>query len=269
MLNETDISIIEENNYGEKIILKNLNLDSDNIGSDTDYKVYENSEIMDISLEERINGFSPYLFLKDACDEISNLNILDFNYDQFKEDINDFNLEEFNDFFNVKILDILQKIEDDYLYLKYDQIDLLNHKPLIKSIVNYKLDMVEIIIEFLMFKLPYVYLKKLINQESINTDNYYDILEDINLKEKLIKIMEQENNSLKNLGTLLNTIKLNNIKDENEIKKRYNKKDNLNQNLDKRANINYYYVQLIESTPLDNLKRLFTIYLENDLENII
>lgn len=261
----------ENLNADDRIILNYIDQidDNDNLGSDIDYQNFTNSEIMDISLEERSNKYSQFDYMYSQIKEIKEINIREFNFDQFKEDINDMKLEFFNMFFNEKIMDLFYDIEENYLFLNYEQLDLLNHKPLIKENVRNKIEMVEIIVDFYMFKLPYVYFPKMINNNK--ELDIYDLLNDIDLKEKLIKTISEDNNSLRNLSVLLNSLnKTQNKKmDEIELNKRMLDLENLNNNLNKKANINYYYTNLINSTSTLNLQALLNKYIDNDVNNII
>ena len=259
-------------NADDRIILNYIDQinDGDNIGSDIDYQNFTNSEIMDISLEERANKYSQFDYMETQIKEIKEINIREFNFDQFKEDINDMKLEFFNMFFNEKIMDLFYDIEEDYLFLNYEQLDLLNHKPLIKDTVKSKIEMVEIIVDFYMFKLPYVYFPKMINNHK--ELDLYDLINDVDLKDKLIKTISEDNNSLRNLSVLLNSLNKtaqNKKMDEIELNKRALDLENLNNNLNKKANINYYYTNLINSTSTANLQTLLFKYIDNDITNIL
>lgn len=273
-IQKTDTIIKEdpENlNADDRIILNYIDQinDNDNIGSDIDYQNFTNSEIMDISLEERSNKYSQFDYMYSQIKEIKEINIREFNFDQFKEDINDMKLEFFNMFFNEKIMDLFYDIEENYLFLNYEQLDLLNHKPLIKENVRNKIEMVEIIVDFYMFKLPYVYFPKMINNNK--ELDIYDLLKDVDLKEKLIKTISEDNNSLRNLSVLLNSLNKTQSKkmDEIELNKRTLDLENLNNNLNRKANINYYYTNLINSTSSLNLQTLLSKYIDNDINNIV
>lgn len=273
-LQKTNTIIKEDSenlNADDRIILNYIDQinDNDNIGSDNDYQNFTNSEIMDISLEERSNKYSQFDYMDSQIKEIKEINIREFNFDQFKEDINDMKLEFFNRFFNEKIMDLFYDIEENYLFLNYEQLDLLNHKPLIKDTVRSKIEMVEIIVDFYMFKLPYVYFPKMINNNK--ELDIYDLLNDVDLKEKLIKTISEDNNSLRNLSVLLNSLnKTQNKKmDEIELNKRTLDLENLNNNLNRKANVNYYYTNLINSTSSLNLQTLLNKYIDNDISNII
>lgn len=273
-LQKTNTIIKEDSenlNADDRIILNYIDQinDNDNIGSDIDYQNFTNSEIMDISLEERSNKYSQFDYMNSQIREIKEINIREFNFDQFKEDINDMKLEFFNMFFNEKIMDLFYDIEENYLFLNYEQLDLLNHKPLIKENVRNKIEMVEIIVDFYMFKLPYVYFPKMINNNK--ELDIYDLLNDVDLKEKLIKTISEDNNSLRNLSVLLNSLnKTQNKKmDEIELNKRTLDLENLNNNLNRKANVNYYYTNLINSTSSLNLQTLLNKYIDNDINNII
>lgn len=242
----------------------NLN---DMIGNDVDYSKFISSEVMDMSLEERGENYTKYMFLNDYIKEIKNINILEFNYDTFKDELNDFSIEEFNDFFNISLLDILDDIEDNYLYLNMEQIYLLNSKDVIRPNVLNKLNMTEIIIEFLMFKLPYTYLRKLL--KNVELEDIYNTIHSDDIKTLLIDIIEEDNNSLKNLGTIINSFKDNKKMSDDDIIRKNDKLNNLNNNLNKRANINLYYTNLINATDLKNLQGLLEKYLEVDSKNII
>lgn len=273
-IQKTDTIIKEEPenlNADDRIILNYIDQinDNDNIGSDIDYQNFTNSEIMDISLEERSNKYSQFDYMYSQIKEIREINIREFNFDQFKEDINDMKLEFFNMFFNEKIMDLFYDIEENYLFLNYEQLDLLNHKPLIKENVRNKIEMVEIIVDFYMFKLPYVYFPKMINNNK--ELDIYDLLNDVDLKEKLIKTISEDNNSLRNLSVLLNSLNKTQSKkmDEIELNKRTLDLENLNNNLNRKANVNYYYTNLINSTSSLNLQTLLSKYIDNDINNII
>ena len=273
-IQKTDTIIKEDSknlNADDRIILNYIDQinDGDNIGSDIDYQNFTNSEIMDISLEERANKYSQFDYMETQIKEIKEINIREFNFDQFKEDINDMKLEFFNMFFNEKIMDLFYDIEEDYLFLNYEQLDLLNHKPLIKDTVKSKIEMVEIIVDFYMFKLPYVYFPKMINNHK--ELDLYDLINDVDLKDKLIKTISEDNNSLRNLSVLLNSLnKTQNKKmDEIELNKRTLDLENLNTNLNKKANINYYFTNLINSTSTANLQTLLFKYVDNDITNIL
>ena len=273
-IQKTDTIIKEDSknlNADDRIILNYIDQinDGDNIGSDIDYQNFTNSEIMDISLEERANKYSQFDYMETQIKEIKEINIREFNFDQFKEDINDMKLEFFNMFFNEKIMDLFYDIEEDYLFLNYEQLDLLNHKPLIKDTVKSKIEMVEIIVDFYMFKLPYVYFPKMINNHK--ELDLYDLINDVDLKDKLIKTISEDNNSLRNLSVLLNSLnKTQNKKmDEIELNKRTLDLENLNTNLNKKANINYYFTNLINSTSTANLQTLLFKYIDNDITNIL
>ena len=57
--------------------------------------------------------------------------------------------------------------------------------------------------------------------------------------------------------------------DEIELNKRTLDLENLNTNLNKKANINYYFTNLINSTSTANLQTLLFKYIDNDITNIL
>ena len=195
---------------------------------------------------------------------IRNLNIKDFSYVVFEEDINRLNDSEFEYFWSKFFLPWLNYIDENYLDISIEQFKFqltstLEKRYLIKKIIH-----------FIMFLLPYMILKKILQKKNLTDYNetieYFKDIYKYNPKEikqlfikEIDEIIQYSTNFLNTITQVIKSSKKDTLENligllDNQISKQ-----------------NDYYLilkDIIYNTPTDKLMSLIGQYLDNDFENI-
>ena len=195
---------------------------------------------------------------------IQNLNIKDFSYVIFEEDINRLNDSEFEYFWAKFFLPWLNYIDENYLDIEIDQFKFQLSNTLEKRYLVKKL------VHFIMFLIPYMILKKVLQRKNITDYNeavqYFKDLylnEPKEIKTMFIKeideIIQYSNNFLNTISQVIKSSKKDTL-------------ENLIGLLDSQiSKQNDYYLilkDIIYNTSSDKLISLIGQYLDNDFENI-
>ena len=236
--------------------------------SSTSFNVYYTNldgDDIDINIVKARKPNDDILFIySNELQNIKELNIKDFSYVIFEEDINRLNDSEFEYFWSKFFLPWLNYIDENYLDIEIDQFkfqlsNTLEKRYLIKKIVH-----------FIMFLLPYMILKKIINKKNLTDFNetllYFKEMFNDNPKEIKSLLLKEIDEVIQYSNNFLNTI-------SQVIKS--SKKDtleNLIGLLDSQVSKqNDYYLilkEIIQNTTNEKLFALVGQYLDNDFENI-
>lgn len=220
------------------------------IPSDThDYSTSNKVEILD-------NRFAYVEYILDA---VRNLDIKNFNFVIFEEDIDNMSILEFdiyyNDIFINKIIPAMQNyLNIDISY--FDDQSSVNKRGVIKSIVK-----------FYTTFLPYNYLKQFISSKA--TENKYDALEliDSNIRQVLADCILNSKTEYNNFLKLMTNVKANLSTDKKKDK--FDSMLNiLDSNIGDKVKMNDYFGSIIQTSSSDSLIDLCKLYIKSDYENI-
>lgn len=224
------------------------------------YKV-DTTDASDLSIkgEVQVVDSDELYYMQNVMDTIKNVNIREFNYIVFEEDIDNMYKTEFNTFFNNYIIDLIQHL-DQYLSINIDE--------LINEHYRVKHAFVKNIVRFFMNTLPYIYMKEYL--ENNGADGLHDALDMFNddLKDNIIKQIISANSQYSNFNTMMNEVK-DTITNEKKKDKFEGMLSLLESSMDNKSKLLDYYIDIIQSSGNDGLKSLFKLYLKNDLENLI
>ena len=233
-------------------------------------------EVKNININEKINDISitkveavkpndDILFIySNELQNIYNLNIKDFSFVIFEEDINRLNDSEFEYFWKKFFIPWLENIDENYLDInvedfKFQLGSTLEKRYLIKKIVH-----------FIMYMLPYLILKKITERKKFisydETMSYFKDLYENNPNEikKLIlreidEIIKYSNNFLNSIQSVIKSSKKDTI--DNVI-------DILQDQISKQNEYYQIFKDIINNTINEKLLNLILDYYENDFENI-
>ena len=217
------------------------------------------------------------LSLISELDLLQELNIEDFNYFIFEEDIEKLTETEFEYIFSTFFDEFLQDIEDKYLNLDYHD-NYINFESQIDKKVYLKK-----IIFFITYIFPYEIFKNILKSDSLQNivPESVDISELNRVDfERIFDIDYNEN--LRNLKSLIiKDINNKNIKLDNWYKKldelsTLSKKDTLEESIDildthiqKQKLINDIYIKIIDNTDTEKLVNLLNTYIKQDFYNLV
>jgi hypothetical protein len=226
-----------------------------------------NKKINDISITkvEAVKPNDDILFIySNELQNIYNLNIKDFSFVIFEEDINRLNDSEFEYFWKKFFIPWLENIDENYLDInvedfKFQLGSTLEKRYLIKKIVH-----------FIMYMLPYLILKKITERKKFisydETMSYFKDLYENNPNEikKLIlreidEIIKYSNNFLNSIQSVIKSSKKDTI--DNVI-------DILQDQISKQNEYYQIFKDIINNTINEKLLNLILDYYENDFENI-
>ena len=223
------------------------------------------SEDIDIKISKaRKPNEDIFYIYSNELQSVKNLDVKDFSYTIFEEDINKLNDQEFEYFWAKFFLPWLNNINNEYLDIDIDQFKFqlssaLEKRYLIKKITH-----------FIMQLIPYMILKKILQKLNLSdyneTMDYFDDLyehDPIKIKNLLIKeineVIQYSSNFLTTIGDVIKSSKKDTLENligllDNQISKQ-----------------NDYYLilkEIINNTTNEKLYELIKIYLQNDFENI-
>lgn len=220
------------------------------IPSDThDYSTQDKVELLDDRFE-----YVDYIY-----NAVKTLDIKNFNFVIFEEDIDNMSVLEFdvyyNDIFINKIIPLMQNyLNIDISY--FDDQSSANKRGVVKSIIK-----------FYTTFLPYNYLKQFISSKA--TENKYDALELINsnIKQVLVDCIANSKSEYNNFMKLMN-----NVKTSLSTDKKKDKFDSmltiLDSNIGDKVKMNDYFGSIIQTSSSDSLIELCKLYIKSDYENI-
>jgi len=206
-----------------------------------------------IELEEE------FYYMQNTIDDIKNVNIKDFNYIIFEEDLDNMYKTEFLKFFNKNIKAL---IEDLNIYLSID-LDELFEAP-----YRIKLSFVKNIVRFFMNTLPYIYMKEFLSSNEV--EGLHDALDlfDDNLQTNIINQIKKSQEQYSSFNTMMSDIE-DTITNEKKKNKFNNMLTLLDASMTNKSKLLDYYKSIIQNSGHDGIKSLFKLYLKNDLDNII
>jgi len=200
-------------------------------------------------------------YMKEYNEKILNLDIKNFNYIIYDDDIDNTTFDEFYQYYEDMFLETLYEI-NKYLYVDLSNFskdnDLEKNKMVIKNIVR-----------FYMMGLPYTYLKSILKEYQIG--GFHDALEVINQsnnKANIIKAIEKaidEQYSFVELMKNVNETVSNKSKKENMLELI----DTLDSNVNNKVKVLNYFKSIISASGEEGIRELLKIYLKNDYINII
>jgi len=224
------------------------------------YKV-DTTDASDLSIkaETKLVDSDELYYMKSVIDSIKKLDIKNFNYIVFEEDIDNMYKTEFNTFFNTYIVSLIKDF-DQYLSISIEEI--------MDEPYRVKHAFVKNIVRFLMNTLPYIYMKEFL--ENNNAEGLHDALDMFNddLKDNIIKQIQSANSQYSNFNTMMNDVK-DTITNEKKKDKFEGMLTLLGSSMDNKSKLLDYYISIIQASGNDGLKVLFKQYLTNDLENIL
>jgi hypothetical protein len=226
-----------------------------------------NQKSSDISIEKvlAVKPDNDILFIySNELQNIYNLNIKDFSFVIFEEDINRLNDSEFEYFWEKFFIPWLENIDENYLDIsvedfKFQLGSTLEKRYLIKKIVH-----------FIMYMFPYLILKKITERKKFTSYDeavlYFKNLYDESPKEikKLIlreidEIIKYSTNFLNSIQSVIKSSKKDTI--DNVI-------DILEDQISKQNEYYQIFKEIINNTVNEKLLNLILAYYENDFENI-
>lgn len=198
-------------------------------------------------------------YMQDTLDTILKLDIKNFNYITFEEDLNNMYKTEFLRFFDDKILPLLDDLD---IYLSIDT------QLLIEEPYRIKLIFTKNIIRFIMNTLPYIYVKEML--EEYETSGLHDAL-DVFKEGPVQKIINQISHSQSQYESFSGMME--EIEDTITNEKKKNKFNEMLSLLDismtNKSKLLEYYKSIISNSGEDGLKTLIKKYLTNDIDNIL
>lgn len=198
-------------------------------------------------------------YMKDTLESIKNIDIKNFNYIVFEEDLDNMYKSEFNEFFDELIVPLIDNL-NQYIFI---DLELVIDEP-----YRVKQLFVKNIIRFFMNTLPYIYMKEFI--KGSEAEGLHDALElfDDNLKTKIVTQIESNTKQYTNFNTMMGDIE-ETITNEKKKIKFAEKLTLLEHNMTNKLKLLDYYASIINNSGNDGLKDLFKIYLKNDLDNLL
>ena len=227
--------------------------------------ISEKSNDISITKIEAVKPNDDILFIySNELQNIYNLNIKDFSFVIFEEDINRLNDSEFEYFWEKFFISWLENIDENYLDIniedfKFQLGSTLEKRYLIKKIVH-----------FIMYMFPYLILKKITERKKFTsydeTVSYFkDLYEDNpnEIKKLILKeideIIKYSNNFLNSIQSVIKSSKKDTI--DNVI-------DILQDQISKQNEYYQIFKDIINNTVNEKLLNLILNYYENDFENI-
>lgn len=192
-------------------------------------------------------------------DTIKNIDIKNFSFIIFEEDIDNMSITEFTEYYNNQFKNaILPEIQH---YLNIDTTIFEDQS------IESKRNILKHIVKFYTIFLPYNYLKQFISTK--NTENKYDALELIgdNIKTVLCDVITNSKNEYSNFIKLMYNVKAN-LSTEKKKDKFDSMLTILDTNIGDKIKMNDYFNSVIETSSVDSLIELCKLYIKNDYTNI-
>jgi len=204
-------------------------------------------------------------YMKEYKDTIKDLDIYNFNYIVFEEDIDNMVYIEFDQYFRTDFIEILDFF-NEYLYIDVEAISNLENNT--NSIEMHKM-MVKNIIKFLMMILPYTHLKGMLSKHEI--EGFHEALETVStitIKEQIIKEIELAKSEQNNFNNLMSNIQ-ETITNKNKKDKFTDMIQVLDVNIQEKIKVFDYYISIINSSGRESLSELLKLYIKKDSRNIL
>ena len=204
-------------------------------------------------------------YMKEYKDTIKDLDIYNFNYIVFEEDIDNMVYIEFDQYFRTDFIEILDFF-NEYLYIDVEAISNLENNT--NSIEMHKM-MVKNIIKFLMMILPYTHLKGVLSKHEI--EGFHEALEvvsTITIKDQIINEIELAKSEQHNFNNLMSNIQ-ETITNKNKKDKFTDMIQVLDVNIQEKIKVFDYYISIINSSGRESLSELLKLYIKKDSRNIL
>ena len=214
-----------------------------------DYDTNDKLNLLDNRFE-----YVEYIF-----DTIRTLDIKQFSFVIFEEDIDNMSINEFELYYNNQFKDrIIPEIQN---YLNID-ISIFDNQS-----IESRRNILKHIIKFYTTFLPYNYLKQFISSKT--TENKYDALELINdnIKTVLCDAITNSKTEYNNFIKLMYNVK-SNLSTEKKKDKFDSMLNILDSNVGDKIKMNEYFNSVIETSSVDSLIELCKSYIKNDYANI-
>ena len=198
-------------------------------------------------------------YLKDMLLNILTLNIKDFNYIIFEEDLNNMYKEEFLNFFKHNMVPLVEKL-NEYIAIGIE--------PLMMESYEIKLSFCKNIIKFVMNTLPYSHVKEFLSKSDVN--GYHDALDEFNddIVAKISNQIEIGKKQFDNFNSLMENVE-DTISNEKKRDKFNKSLTLLDQSMKNKITLLDYHKSIIDNSGNDKLCELLKLYLANDSENIL
>jgi len=211
----------------------------------------------------RPNEDQAYLLVSEL-NHLNNLDIKDFNYYVFEEDLDKMSPGEFEWWFKNAFEPWLENIEDNYIDIEYNEIKNLFKKPEEKKLFLKK------IIHFVMFFMPYQLIRNLIKQDDnisgadmllqyLNEDNANLIKFRSQIIVSLEQSMNQTDDFVEALTNFEKVSKKNLLDTSVGLLDEHIKKQNFFLNI---------FKEIILNSDMEKILQLVEKYVESDVENI-
>lgn len=198
-------------------------------------------------------------YMRETLETIRKIDIKNFNYIVFEEDLDNMYKSEFQDFFLNQIVPLIEEL-NEYLHI---EVDLIQDEP-----YRVKLLFVKNIIRFFMNTLPYIYMREFLrNGDAEGLHDALALLDD-NIGKKLVQQIESSKDQYQNFNsTMLN------IEDTITNDKKKSKFSEmlvlLDHNMGNKIKLLDYYSSIISNSGSIGLNTLCKLYIKNDIENLI
>jgi hypothetical protein len=198
-------------------------------------------------------------YMRETLETIRKVDIKNFNYIVFEEDLDNMYKSEFQEFFIDQIVPLIHELQE-YLFIDVDAI--LDEPYRVKQLF------VKNIIRFFMNTLPYIYMKEYIH--SSGAEGLHDALAlfDDNIGSKIVHQIESSKDQYQNFNTTMLNIEetITNDKKKNKFSEMLVLLDH---NMNSKVRLLDYYSSIISNSGSIGLKALFKQYVKNDIENIL
>lgn len=215
----------------------------------------------DLFLDEEVQevDHGNLYYMKESINTIKNIDIKNFNYIVFEEDLDNMYKSEFYEFFNDQIIPLIEYL-NQYIFI---DLDMLYDEP-----YRVKQVFVKNIIRFFMNTLPYIYMKGYLR--SSDAEGLHDSLDllDGDLKTKIIEQISLSKEQYANFNGVMDNIE-ETITNDKKRAKFTEMLTLLDQNMVNKIKLLDYFSSIISNSGNDGLKELCKTYLKNDLENIL
>ena len=198
-------------------------------------------------------------YMRETLETIRKIDIKNFNYIVFEEDLDNMYKSEFQEFFSEQIVPLIHELQE-YLFIDVDAI--LDESYRVKQLF------VKNIIRFFMNTLPYIYMKEYVR--SAGAEGLHDALAlfDDNIGSKIVNQIESSKDQYQNFNSTMINIE-ETITNDKKKTKFSEMLVLLDHNMNSKIRLLDYYSSIISNSGSIGLKTLFKQYVKNDIENIL
>lgn len=215
----------------------------------------------DLTLDSKLEVMDQgqFYYMQEALNNIKELNIQNFNYIVFEEDLDNMYKSEFEEFYRTQIIPTFEYLKQ---YIDIDT-EIVHDEPYrIKHIF------VKNIVRFIMNTLPYIYMKEFL--ETKDVEGMHDAFDEFNddIKINIITQINKSHEQFENFNSMMTDIG-GGITNDKKRGKFNGMLGLLDSSINNKSKLLDYYVSVIQNSGSDNLKELFKTYVRNDLDNLI